>query len=287
VEALVPESAGRLKTQVLVPAADLSLAAVAPAVSSGASVAVPAKDVAVAAVVPSNVGAYDPNFTSVSLLLHMDGSNNSTTFTDSSSNARTITANGNAKVSTAQSQFGGASLLLDGTGDYLSANNTSLFHVVDGNPFTIECWARNSRATGLGALKYLMRYQHTSGYASGGWLLATSSANDSFFFSFGSGSAEVNVALVGSAVPYTQNTWHHVAVTYDGTTYRVFMDGVITRSSVSATTGAAANGSLFIGRDPSNTGRDWDGYIDELRITKGVARYTDAFTPPSVPFPDS
>jgi hypothetical protein len=54
------------------------------------------------------------------LLLHFNGANGSATFTNSSSNARTVTPSGNAQISTAQSVFGGSSLLLDGSGDYLT-----------------------------------------------------------------------------------------------------------------------------------------------------------------------
>ncbi len=283
---LTPVSAGRLSTQIAVPNAALTVTASLPTVISGASVQPPAANTAIAAPAPASVSILDPNFTNVTLLLHMDGSNGSTTITDNSSTPKTFTVYGNAQISTAQSKFGGASLLLDGNGDYLTTPNNSDFAVVNGNAFTIECWAYNKTATGGGVTKYLCRHEHTSGFLAGGWVLAVSGASDTFFFQFGQGSAEAVPALLGGAATYTQNTWHHVAVSYDGTTYRVFMDGTVIRSSTGLSAGAAANSSLWIGRDTSNTARDWDGHIDDLRITKGVARYTAAFTPTTAPFPN-
>jgi hypothetical protein len=281
-----PESTGRIKTQVLVPSVSLTAYPQAPSVSGGSSIEVPVKDIAVAALSPASIISVDPNYSSVTLLLHMDGSNGSTTITDNSPSPKTYTVFGGAQISTAQSKFGGASLLLDGTGDYLTTSNSTGFHIVNGNAFTVECWAYNKRATGGGVTKYLYRHVHTSGFSAGGWVLAVSGSDDKFFFQWGQGSTEAIPALVGGASSYTQNVWHHVAVSYDGTTYRVFMDGTIIRSSTGLSAGVAGNSSLWIGRDTSSTTRDWDGHIDDLRITKGIARYTAAFTPTTAPFPN-
>jgi hypothetical protein len=84
----------------------------------------------------------DPDFANVSLLLHMDGSNGSTTFPDSSSNGLTVTRYGNAQISTAQSKFGGASAYFDGAGDYLELPNPNTAIGAVAGDFTIECWVR-------------------------------------------------------------------------------------------------------------------------------------------------
>ena len=83
----------------------------------------------------------DPYFSNVSLLLHMDGSNGSTTFTDNSSNGFTVTANGNAQISTAQSKWNGASGYFDGAGDFLTVPVNSAFELGTGD-FDVELWAR-------------------------------------------------------------------------------------------------------------------------------------------------
>jgi len=84
---------------------------------------------------PATIG--DANFADVSLLLHGDGTSGSTTFTDSSSNAVVVTANGNAQIDTAIKKFGTGSIQFDGTGDYLTTSTNSAFGYGAGD-FTIE-----------------------------------------------------------------------------------------------------------------------------------------------------
>jgi hypothetical protein len=86
----------------------------------------------------------DPNFGSVVALLHFDGTNGSTTFTDQKGN--TWTAVSGAKISTAQSKFGGASLLLNGSSDYATVPNFAGLDFGSGN-FTIEGWVRPANVT--------------------------------------------------------------------------------------------------------------------------------------------
>jgi hypothetical protein len=81
----------------------------------------------------------DPNFANVSLLLYGNGINGSTSIIDSSPSPKTVTAFGNAQISTAQSKFGGSSIAFDGTGDYLTVPDNDNFALGNGN-FTIECW---------------------------------------------------------------------------------------------------------------------------------------------------
>jgi hypothetical protein len=136
-------------------ASDTTIAAAAPTVGSaiGSFVAVPASTITLAAVaLTTTTNGSVPD----ALLLHMDGSNGSTTFTDSSSNALTVTANGNAQISTAQSKFGGASAAFDGDGDFLSIASNVAF-AFGAAAFTIECWAYQSatpNGTGLISEEY-------------------------------------------------------------------------------------------------------------------------------------
>jgi hypothetical protein len=83
----------------------------------------------------------DPQFGSVSLLLHGDGANGSTTITDSSRLTNTVTAVGDAQISTAQSKFGGASIAFDGSGDYLTISSSSALSIGSGD-YTVEFWIR-------------------------------------------------------------------------------------------------------------------------------------------------
>ena len=216
----------------------------------------------------------DPDFASVSLLLHGNGANGSTTITDSSPTPKTVTAVGNAQISTAVADpFGNSTkgvIAFDGTGDYLSIADSSSFDLGTGN-FTIETWAYIAE-TGDYTL-----YSHA---ATGGPMLL--SLNGTFRFrSFG-----VADVVVASALPST-NTWVHIAASRNGTATKLFFNGVQTGSTATDTADYTVAASVFIGSDTGAPGAlEFNGYIDDLRITKGVARYTSNFTPPTAQFPD-
>ena len=260
-----PEQAGAMATVMNVPVVDVQVAAAAPVISVGAAVAVPVTDLALAAPAPVSAGGSDALFSSVSLLLHMNGTNGSTTFTDNSSNAHTITAYGDAQISTAQSKFGGASGAFDGTGDYLMPPASSTLAMGTGN-FTIETWVRFNNFSALQAVfsygtTQLNIYANTSSK-----LLAY-----------------VNGTAVGAVTTLSANTWYHVALCRSGSTVRFFINGTQEGSTTSSTN--FTNNQMYIGRRSDGT-YQLNGYLDELRVTK-AARYTAAFTAPTAPFPDS
>jgi hypothetical protein len=86
------------------------------------------------------------NDVNTQLLLHANGANNSTTFLDSSSTKKTVTAFGNAKISTAQSKFGGSSASFDGTNSYLSLPDSSDFNL-NTEDFTFDYWMKSSSSS--------------------------------------------------------------------------------------------------------------------------------------------
>lgn len=214
----------------------------------------------------------DPNFSSVSLLLHMNGSNGSTTFTDSSSNAIAISRIGDAQISTAQSKFGGASAYFDGIGDMLTATQSSGYAFGTGE-FCIEGWVYFSSLPLAGS--QVVPFSCGSGGAT---------------VAFWQGSMRFAIANVANVVDYASaaivaSSWFHWAITRSSGTVRLFVNGALLGSTTyssslnpsdAATIGAHPGGILPI-----------TGYIDELRVTKGVARYTAAFTAPTAPFPDA
>jgi hypothetical protein len=216
---------------------------------------------------------WDPNFLNVSLLLHGDGTNGSTTITDSSPSPKTVTAFGNAQISTAQSKFGGASIAFDGTGDYLSTPATSAF-VFGTNNFTIELWVRFATVTGIQAL-YDQRLAVTPGPQ------PTLYTNGSSLFYYFNNANRITIATVST------NQWYHLAISKQGSSMRAFIDGVQGGSTYVDSTSYTTGANVLVGADfigPGGSGLN--GYIDDLRITKGVARYTGNFTPPTAPFPD-
>ena len=221
-------------------------------------------------------GAADPgtpgvDFANVSLLLHMNGSNGSTTFTDTSTTAHTITAFGDAQVTTTSPKFGTGALLLDGTGDYLSAPSDSSLTFGTGD-FTIEAWVR---LDSVSTRQYIFSQRDTGGFTL--YLLADGRL---------SGLAPGSNSVVQASATMAVDTWHHVAFTRLGTSYNVWVDGV--GSPTGTFSGLnGASGTSYIGYRGSDTIELLDGRIDDLRITKGVAIYTSNFAPPSAAFPDA
>jgi hypothetical protein len=220
----------------------------------------------------------DPDFSSVSLLLHMGGSNGSTTFTDSSNNALTVTATGNAQVSTAQSKFGGSSGLFDGTGDSLSVNNSAV--ALATSDHTVETWVQ---LVALPSTRWGISYN------------GDISSNDNRLQLEITPTGAVNLYLqagAGTGVSFTSTAtlstgiWYHVAYTKSGNNVYVFIDGAL-EASGTYSTAVATNNNYRAGLTRSaDVTWSLNGYLDDFRVTKGVARYTATFTPPTAPFPD-
>jgi hypothetical protein len=237
----------------------------------------------------SNIARYTANFTpsttaftndaNTVFLMHANGTNASTTFTDDIGTnfiprtPRTITVGGNAQVSTAQSKFGGASALFDGTSDYLSVPGFSDLAFGTGN-FTLEAWVRQSARSDA----MTIFDTRNSGNTSGGFVLYMRADNVMELY--------WNSAYTSSANPLpTVNTWYHVAVSRSGTALKVFVDGTAVISVTDSQNHSAA-GPFIIGQDFQLTGtpgNSWNGYIDEVRFSN-TARYTTTFTPSAAAF---
>ena len=211
----------------------------------------------------------DPQFTSVSLLLHGDGTNGSTTITDSSPTPKTVTAFGNAQISTTQSKFGGASIAFDGTGDYLSVPSSASMQLGSSN-FTIEFWLY--LATQGSFIIYDQRSLSNQVVPT----IYTASGQIKYFVS-------ANDRITGSTL--TAAAWNHIAVSRSGTSTNMFINGTQSGSTYTDTNDYIQN-PVGIGTTLAALSNILNGYIDDLRITKGVARYTANFTPPTAAFPD-
>lgn len=227
-------------------------------------------------------GGGDPHFASVSLLLHMNGTDTSTTFTDTSPSPKTMTANGNAQIDTAQSKYGGASGLFDGSGDWISTPSGAAFNFGAGN-FTIECFARPAAV----ASRMLLAGQTDSGTSAASTSVVIETTAAAKFRCYAYSGASVIWDLTG-ATTLSGATWYHFAVSRNGTDIIIYVNGV--GDAAAAGVSAAVNSSsatYSIGRLGEFNGLYWNGHVDEFRVTKGVARYTANFTPPAAEFPDS
>lgn len=204
------------------------------------------------------------------LLIHANGDDGSTIFTDYSVAPHTVTAVGNAQVDTAQSKFGGASCLLDGTGDYLSIPDNADWNLGTGD-FTIDLWVRfNSLQAGMiwnqGATANTNRYY---------WYFTGSA------LAFHVWTSSVNTINISKSWSPSTNTWYHIALVRTGNDFKMFVDGTqigtttTDTDSISDYSGIAAIGSETGGATYL------DGWIDEFRFSKGIARWTTTFTPPA------
>lgn len=222
--------------------------------------------------------AGDSSYNNVSLLLHMNGANGSTTFTDNSANNFTPTVLGNAQISTADSKFGGASAYLDGTGDYLSYADNAAFEFGSGD-FTVEMWIKTNSSRQYATLIS----RGVAGFGSGSWTLminyATATTGDVAVI-VSNYSTSALLLQSGNKVNVRDNQWHHIAWVRSGTNHFLFVDGVpVSHVNNASFTIADINAATIIGADVNYTPRELIGYMDEVRITKGVARYVDKFTP--------
>jgi hypothetical protein len=223
-------------------------------------------------ITPQTKVPVDPVFNNVSLLLHGNGTNGSTTITDNSPSPKTVTAVGNAQISTAQSKFGGSSIAFDGNNDYLNVGSNSAFGY-GLSDFTIEFWIYRN----VSAAQQILLDHRTGGSVRVAPTLYISS-NTIFYYTDG------NNRITGGTVASTQ--WVHVALSKTGSSTRLFLDGVQTGSTYTDTNNYIDSPVRVGGANDGAAVLSLNGYIDDFRITKGVARYTANFTPPAAPFPD-
>jgi hypothetical protein len=223
-------------------------------------------------ITPQTKVPVDPQYGSVSLLLHGNGTNGSTTITDNSPSPKTVTAVGNAQISTAQSKFGGSSILFDGVNDRLDIASNTAFGFGTGD-FTLECWVRTT-------VKNTVIFDNRpAGNATspGTFFIAATTGRLGYY--------DVSVgALTGTTTDCATGQWVHVAFTRASGTFRMFANGALEYSGTLS--GDFGSSRPFRVGEDSTDSADYNGYIDDLRITKGVARYTSNFTPPAAPFPD-
>jgi hypothetical protein len=221
----------------------------------------------------------DPYYSSVSLLLHGDGANNSTTFTDNSPSPKTIQQNFGNVISTVQSRFNGASIFCNNSYMEYAANTD---FEIGGGDFTIECWYRGTSTIGSPAIVAKGLHENSAGaYA------LRFQGSDAVRFYIGFGSSDANI-ITGTTNVRTSGEWNHIAVSKDNGSTRLFINGTQEGSTYTTAYTLATGGKLHIGRFYYSVGDGTvNGYIDDLRITKGVGRYGANFTPPTLPFPDA
>lgn len=179
---------------------------------------------------------------------------------------KVITVHGDAQLATAQKKFGTASLLLDGTGDYLTTASQPDF-IFDAD-FAAEGWFYPTNVTGTFSL-FTFGNEAVGRYTT---MIENGVLKGNMF-------ASATVTFGGTI---STNTWVHIAFTRSGSTIRAFVDGTLL-ATTDTVAGNLGNGAFNLGADGTGTA-NFAGYIDDVRISKGVSRYTSTFTAPIIAF---
>jgi hypothetical protein len=222
---------------------------------------------------------------SVSLMLKFDGENNSTNIVDSSINNLSITRYGDVKMSTVKSKFGSSSLYFDGNSDYIAINNSNQMFTFGSGNFTIEMWINPNEESVNGQVRMLFgnrnSYTNYDSITSGlGYNSTLQKFILAYYVSFDGATWGIFDTNVGQVTP---NTWTHLAYVRNGLEFSVYINGI--KKVVGNTANAIYNaGHPFeIGQGALNVegygSNSMLGYIEDVRITKGIARYTTNFTP--------
>ena len=230
----------------------------------------------------------DVYFPQTSVLLPFNGSDAATSTSDLSNRNGTVSFAGTAQLSTGASKFGGSSLLVDGNSDYVSISDSYWNTCMSSGDFTVELWARFDSASLDGSTQttFASNRGDISGSSSNGWVFRKFTDNViSWYMRQGSDWVYINYAQ-GTRTAVSADTWYHLAVTRSGNTWKLFLNGTaedtITNSTSIVDGGADGLGvGALAGGIAGGPYHYMDGYIDDVRITVGHARYTSNFTAPT------
>ncbi len=201
-------------------------------------------------------------------------------FADSASHQpHTVTANGNTHTDTSVKKIGTASAQFDGTGDYLSIPDSSDFDLTATADWTVEFWVYRTQTES--ASTALINRADDGGH---GWNINWDGSDKVRIYNANDGSGGVTASTA-----ITVNTWTQVAFVYtvSGTSLKVYLDGVLDNTNTSSPVSwTNVDTALWIGAQDLGSGatRGFTGYLDEIRLSKGIARYVGAFTPSTTEF---
>lgn len=221
----------------------------------------------------------DPHFANVVLLMHMDGSEIST-IADSSGYGNDLTVVGGTKRVTSHKKYGTASIYFDSSGDCLKIENPSARWGQFLSDFTVECWVYLTATPNSQQFLQILGQANWPEYANTGawwWFYATTSSIG--FDAVHDGAA----AGVSSSGALELNTWHHLAFSKQGLVGRLFRNGALASESTNFAKGIFINDTrrFTVGADNDYVHSNLKGYVDDIRITKGLAVYTSSFNVPT------
>jgi hypothetical protein len=222
-----------------------------------------------------------PSDSYTKLLLHGDGLDGAGAFPDASPSAKSLGANGNVQVDTAQYKFGGSSILMDGNGDFLKSADDADWYFGTGN-FVIDFQVRwRSLPTVGNSQTIITQFVDTSN----GWSLYLANIGGTYTWCFDVDTGGTTLISTRQATTIATDTWYHVALVRSGNNFYFFQEGQQIGSTV-VSSSAIENyaGYLYIGQRGNST---WyfNGWLDEIRISKGTDRgWTANFTAPTAAY---
>ena len=210
---------------------------------------------------PAGAGNGDEHWENVTLLIQSDTTNETDGFEDSSDSNHDIDGINDVRHETDEKMFGSSSIYFDGSGDYLSCGTSADFAFGTGD-FTIELWVHHTSLSG-------QQTYTTDPYGNNadGIYFAKNSADKVAMYT--------NSWQITGSTSLTVDTWYHIALSRNDGILKIYLDGVEDASESSNTNFAQTQ--LTIGDSSGSTSGEFVGYMDDIRITKGVARYTSDF----------
>jgi len=211
------------------------------------------------------------------LMLHMDGEGGGTTFTDDSDSSHTVYPQGDVHTNTIEKKFGTASAYFDGTGDFLNISN-SVDWDFGTDDFTVDFWVSTTDTSTSNEwyrrLLSLGPYSNSSiDLMLNGNYVGDTDGGLTWWFE--------SAAQLKTTITINDGNWHHVALSRSGDDLYIFIDGAeaASKSGISATDFTSSG--LWVGTVDLEDRSFLNGYIDELRISKGIARWTENFDVPT------
>lgn len=226
----------------------------------------------------SGTSTTDPALNDTVTLIHGSGTNGSTALTDTALNPRIYKAIGGAQLSTAQLHYGSAAMYFAAAGDRFTTGGTSPF-MFGAADYTVEALIYLTALPAAGNTAQIVGLQRWG--TDRLWALAVDSNGH---LSFNNQGAQT---LVGTAT-LSVGQWYSVAITRAGTTLRTFVGGTLGATGTDSANYTAYSYPFTIGGDSTGAaGAQFQGYIQEVRITRGLARYTDTYVPATGAFADA
>ena len=216
---------------------------------------------------PYTVDAY------TKLLIHSDTTDENTTFVDSSNSSHTFTVAGDSQHKTAQAKIGATSIYFDGTGDAITATGTLGDFNFGSGDFTIDYWQYTTTVT---AGDRVYNIGEGDGPPMQHFVRSATNANEHVKIGFGGST----YWLKSSSNDMQDGAWHHWAIVRNGTSLTMYVDGVSKDSeTISGSFDYQTDAPMHLGSYyTNNSSENYTGYLDEFRVSKGIARWTSNFT---------